>query len=186
MDWDVLHTTYPALSLVRIVGMRGDKAEDPGHDLTYQAAAGLIPSGTDVPPSLYADMAGALLASEAVLRSLLARQASGRGVLEEVALADAAHWLAAPRGWGIALPSGDVGGAHAGYRVYRCADGRVAVAALEPHFLARLSAAAGWQSSPDPRKPATHDAIAAYLSTRTRAELQCLADEKDLPLHPLD
>ncbi|MDA8453449.1 CoA transferase [Acidovorax sp. GBBC 3334] len=186
MDWDALHAAYPALSLVRVVGMRGGRAEEPGHDLTYQAAAGLIPPGTDLPSTLYADMAGALLASEAVLRSLLARHATGRGVLEDVALADAAHWLAAPRGWGIALPAGDVGGAHAGYRVYRCADGRVAVAALEPHFLARLYAAAGCHGSPDPRAPATHDAIAAYLDTRTRAELQCLADEKDLPLHPLD
>jgi alpha-methylacyl-CoA racemase len=39
---------------------------------------------------------------------------------------------------------GIVGGAHAGYRVYACADGRVAVAALEPHFAAALCRVAQW------------------------------------------
>ena len=42
-----------------------------------------------------------------------------------------------------------MGGAHAGYRVYPCADGRVAVAALEPHFAARLCAAAGLPAQGD-------------------------------------
>ena len=88
-------------------------------------------------------MGGALMASEAVLQALLVRAQTGQGTLLEVALADAAAWLAQPRHWGLTTPDGDVGGAHAGYRIYPCADGRVAVAALEPHFAARLCAAAG-------------------------------------------
>ena len=51
---------------------------------------------------------------------------------QEVALSDAAAYLALPRTWGLTSPQGSVGGAHAGYRVYPCKDGRVAVAALEP------------------------------------------------------
>ncbi|WP_027013848.1 CoA transferase [Comamonas composti] len=184
LDWPGLHGRHPQLSLVRIVGAAGEQAELPGHDLTYQAEAGLI-QGTDLPPSLYADMAGALMASEAVLQAQLLRAASGRGQCLEIALADGAAWLAQPLQWGLTRPTGDVGGAHAGYRVYACADGRVAVAALEPHFMTRLSEAAGLASDADPRSTATHQAIAAFIGGQNRAQLQDLALARDIPLHTL-
>ncbi len=109
LDWPTLQDRHPALSLVRIVGGPGNAAEAPGHDLTYQAEAGLLPAGELLPASLHADMAGALLASEAVSRALLARHSTGRGTEHEIALATAARWLALPRTWGLALPAGDVG-----------------------------------------------------------------------------
>ena len=184
LDWGTLHARYPRLSLVRIVGAAGARAEEPGHDLTYLANAGLV-TGTALPPTLYADMAGALMASEAVLQAQLARAATGLGQCVEVALADAATWLAQPRGWGLTMSTGDVGGAHAGYRVYACADGCVAVAALEPHFAARLCEAAGLPPTADPRAAATHTAIAAFLRGQSRAALDTLAQERDIPLHTL-
>lgn len=187
LAWDVLQARYPRLSLVRIVGATGDRAEEPGHDLTYLAEAGLL-TGTDMPPTLYADMGGALMASEAVLQALLERAHTGAGVCIEVALADAATWLAQPQGWGLTTPDGDVGGNHAGYRIYPCADGRVAVAALEPHFAARLCAAAGLPARVDTdamRAPSTHDAVAAFLRTQTREQLDALAVAQDIPLHTL-
>ena len=193
LDPDALQARYPRLSMVRIVGAAGARAEEPGHDLTYQAEAGLV-TGTDMPPTLFADMAGALLASEAVLQAQLARSQSGRGVCLDVALADAAQWLALPRQWGLTLPAGDVGGAHAGYRTYDCADGRVAVAALEPHFALRLCAAAGVavpEGAPAAavtdlmRSPDTHARIAAFVRTQTRAALKALAKARDIPLHTL-
>ncbi|AVS74733.1 CoA transferase [Paracidovorax cattleyae] len=186
LDWATLQEHHPALSLVRIVGGPGDAAEAPGHDLTYQAEAGLLPEGELLPASLHADMAGALLASEAVLRALLARHSTGRGTEHEVSLATAAHWLAMPRTWGLALPAGDVGGAHAGYRVYGCADGRVALAALEPHFMARLCAAVGLPRDADPRDAATREAIASFLHHRRREELDRWARQEDIPLHTID
>ncbi|GKS98162.1 CoA transferase [Acidovorax sp. SUPP3434] len=185
LGWDALHARYPRLSMVRIVGAPGSRAEEPGHDLTYLADAGLV-TGTTLPPTLYADMGGALMASEAVLQVQLARAASGQGACIDVALSDAAEWLAQPRDWGLTLPDGDVGGAHAGYRVYSCIDGRVAVAALEPHFLARLARAAGLPPEADPRAPGTHAAIAAFLQRQTRATLDALATGEDIPLHTLD
>ncbi|MFN7855753.1 MAG: CoA transferase, partial [Acidovorax sp.] len=151
------------------------------------ADAGLL-TGTDMPPTLYADMGGALMASEAVLQALLQRTHTGTGACIEVALADAAAWLAQPRDWGLTTPSGDVGGHHAGYRIYPCADGRVAVAALEPHFAARLCAAAGSPATGDPqvlRAAATHEAIARFLRGQTRAQLDALAVAHDIPLHTL-
>lgn len=187
MAWEVLHERYPRLSLVRIVGATGARAEEPGHDLTYQADAGLV-SSEEMPPTLFADMAGALMASEAVLQAQLARAHSGVGHCIEVGLAEAAQWLALPRHWKLTTPDGDVGGAHAGYRVYPCADGRVAVAALEPHFAARLCEAAGLPARGDVeylREPGTHAAIARFLQGQTRDQLTALAHARDIPLHAL-
>jgi crotonobetainyl-CoA:carnitine CoA-transferase CaiB-like acyl-CoA transferase len=116
---------------------------------------------------------------------LHARSRPGSGLYLEVALNAAADWLALPRSWGLTRPTGAVGGAHAGYRVYACADGRVAIAALEPHFAARLCEAAGLGAR-DMMAPATREALAAWLQTRTRAELEALARERDVPLLTLE
>lgn len=194
LGWEKLHRLYPALSQVAIVGSPGARAEEPGHDLTYLAENGLVP-GLELPATLYADMGGSLLAVEAVLTATLRQQeryagtgdANPRGAFIEVALADAAAYLALPRQWGLTQPGGAVGGAHAGYRVYRCKDGRVAVAALEPHFAAALCAAASTPAA-DIRAmfdPATHQAIATFFLTQTCGQLDALALAKDIPLHTM-
>ena len=189
--WKKLHSLYPGLSHVAIVGAPGELGEEPGHDLTYLAAHGLVP-GLELPATLYADMSGSLMASEAVLQAALRH--AGRytgtgqafnGVFIEVALSEAARYMALPRQWGLTQPAGAVGGAHAGYRVYACKDGRVAVAALEPHFAAALCEAAGVAAS-DVRSmmaSATREAIAAFFLTHTRAQLDRLAADKDIPMH---
>lgn len=186
LAWKTLHKQYPTLSMLAIVGASGERAEEPGHDLTYLAGNGLVP-GLELPATLYADMGGSLMASEAVLQATLTQRAKGKGVFIEVALSDVAAYLALPRQWGLTLPGGAVGGAHAGYRVYPCKDGRVAVAALEPHFAAALCAAAGVPAA-DVRAmfaPATHQAIGEFLHTKTREQLDKLAVAKDIPLHTM-
>jgi hypothetical protein len=70
LDWKLLHRQYPALSQVAIVGAPGARAEEPGHDLTYLAEHDLV-SGLALPPTLYADMGGSLMTSEAVLKAVL-------------------------------------------------------------------------------------------------------------------
>jgi crotonobetainyl-CoA:carnitine CoA-transferase CaiB-like acyl-CoA transferase len=87
----------------------------------------------------------------------------------------------------MTLPKGAVGGAHAGYKVYACKNGRVAVAALEPHFAKSLCDAAGIQVK-DPQSlfaKSTHVAIANFLASKTRQQLDKLAAEKDIPLMTL-
>ena len=76
LDWRSLHRQFPQLCQVAIVGAPGAAAEIPGHDLTYMAEQGLI-QGLNLPPTLYADMGGALMASEAVLQVLLQRGLAG-------------------------------------------------------------------------------------------------------------
>lgn len=183
LDWPALHRQHPTLCLVAIVGASGSAAEIPGHDLTYMAEHGLV-QGLNLPPTLYADMGGALLAVEAVLQALMRRAQKGGGVRQEVALSDAAAWLGLPRYWGLVTPKSAVGGGHAGYRVYACKDGRVAVAALEPHFAQALCAAAGLKPA-SMMAPAMHQALAAWFAQQTRRTLDALAQRLDLPLHTL-
>jgi alpha-methylacyl-CoA racemase len=181
-----LHQQYPQLSVVAIVGAPGARAEEPGHDLTYLAENALV-TGLDLPPTLYADMGGSLMASEAVLQARLLQLQKGKGVYQEVALSVAAGYMALPRTWGLTAPGAAVGGGHAGYRVYPCKDGRVAMAALEPHFAAALAAEVGLRQSHILAMfaPETHTAIAAYLAGKTRQELDALAAAKDIPLYTL-
>ena len=194
LGWKELHARYPSLSQVAIVGAPGARAEEPGHDLTYLADNGLVPA-LELPATLYADMSGSLMAAEAVLQAALRkheRYAGGgdphpEGLYLEVALSEAAAYLALPRRWGLTQPKGSVGGAHAGYRIYPCKDGRAAVAALEPHFAARLCEAAGVQGQDAKTmfRPETHAAVAAFFAARSRAELDALASEQDLPIHTM-
>lgn len=186
LDWATLQPRYPQLSMVAIVGAPGAGADLPGHDLTYVADNDLI-TGLDLPATLYADMGGALMASEAVLQALLLQRQSGQGCFLEVALSDAAAHLALPRTWGATLPGTLLGGGHAGYRVYPCLDGRVALAALEPHFAQSLCAVAGlpWRGLNMMLEASTHQAIASFIAARSAQALTTLAREHDIPLHTL-
>jgi crotonobetainyl-CoA:carnitine CoA-transferase CaiB-like acyl-CoA transferase len=186
LGWKELHKAYPQLSMVAIVGTPGARAEEPGHDLTYMAENNLV-SGLNLPPSLYADMGGSLLASEAILQTRLHHLQKGKAVRIEVALSDSARYLGLPNAWGLTKLGSPVGGSHAGYAVYACKNGRVALAALEPHFAAALADAAGL---PDGHvktmmRPETRTSIAAYMAGKTRQQLEKLAVAKDIPLHTL-
>ncbi|MEJ8850548.1 CoA transferase [Variovorax rhizosphaerae] len=188
MEWQALHARHPRLCLVAIVSAPAERAEEPGHDLTYLSENGLI-TGLDLPATLYADMASSLMASEAVLQALLQRAAAsdGAGVRVEVALSEAARYLALPRHWGLTLPSAALGGAHAGYRVYPCADGRVAIAALEPHFAQRLAVAAGLgaEGGKGMFRSSVHTAVAAFVAALSCDQLDALALAHDIPMHAL-
>jgi alpha-methylacyl-CoA racemase len=183
LDWPTLHAQHPKLCMVSIVGSNGARADEPGHDLTYLAEHGLVTHDA-LPATLYADMAGALMASEAVLQAMLIWHTQGQATCQEVALSGAAEHLALPRAWGMTMPSGPVGGAHAGYRIYRCQDGRAAVAALEPHFAMALCQAAQIvvTSPTDMLLPSTHAALAAFFAACTCQQIHALAQAHDLPL----
>ena len=197
LSWAALQTQYPQLSQVAVVGAVGARANEAGHDLTYLAERGLV-TGLDLPATLYADMGGSLMVSEAILQAVLVQKLhpDATGSYQEVALSDAAGYLALPRTWGLTQPGprAAVGGAHAGYRVYPCADGRVAVAALEPHFAAALCRVAGLPmeglaSAEALNKmmfsPAAAKAMGAFLKKQSCQQLEAVAAQHDLPLHCL-
>ena len=183
LGWKALHKAHPDLNLVSIVG---DTAapEVPGHDLTYMAEHGLVTS-LELPPTLFADMGGSLLAVEAVLAAVIRQRSTGRSSQQTVGLSQAAQYLALPRLWGLTTPDGVIGGAHAFYQVMPCKDGRVAIAALEPHFANRLAELLGHPlASPTdvlvlPLKKKTM----AFMKRHTSTQLIDLAKLHDLPIH---
>ena len=172
LDKRSLAARHAQLSAVCVVGYPGAQAHLPGHDLTFQAQAGLIDTA-HLPPTLLADMMGALLVVEAALGALLQARLQGKGVLLDVALSDAAGFAAVPRALGMTAPGNLLGGALPEYGVYPCADGLAAIAALEPHFQRALAQVA---------QGGTHRHITRWCKTHSAAQLTALAQQHDLPL----
>ena len=158
LDHETLRGQFPRLCHVAIVGHAGDDAEIAGHDLTYQAHAGLLQHGA-MPQSLIADLAGVERAVNATLRLLYVRERQERvrksqsallgndsgevpavGLYAEVSLTDAARAFAQPLAYGATKPDGLLSGSDPFYCVYESANGFIALAALEPQFKTRLLA----------------------------------------------
>ncbi len=173
LDWSTLHQRYPRLCQVAVVGAAGAEADRAGHDLTYQAAAGTL-TPPHLPVVLAADLAGAERAVSEALALLLARAATGSGGYREVALQVSCADLARPRRWGLTAPGGLLGGALPAYRLYAAADGWVALAALEPHFLARTLSRLGVGESVAE--------LEAVFATRSAGEWEAFGVAHDIPL----
>ena len=73
LSWEELHSRYPRLCQVALVGYPAPLEDVPGHDLTYQARAGLL-TPPHLPRACVADLAGAQEAVSAALALLLARE----------------------------------------------------------------------------------------------------------------
>lgn len=172
LGWEELHARCPQVVHVALVGHAAPDDDVAGHDLTYQATAGLL-TPPQLPAVLAADLAGAERAVSEALAGLLLRARTGEGSRHEVAFADCATELSASVRHGLTAPGGLLGGGFAGYGLYRAQDGHVALAALEPHF---------WQRAQELLGGADHDTIAATLLTRTAAQWQRAAEEHDVPL----
>lgn len=169
-----LSTRWPRLSQVAILGETGAGAERPGHDLTYQARAGTLPT-SGMPTVLLADQAGAERAFGECLLALRVAGASGRGDYREVGLGDVAADLAEPLRHGLTTPGGLLGGGLAAYGIYAAGDGgSVAVAALEPHFAERLHRLLGTDGS-------AADLAKRFLE-RSAGDWEAWAGEHDLPI----
>lgn len=159
----------PRLCWVEIVGDT-EEPEVPGHDLTYQLQVGLV-RPPQMPATLLADLSAAQEAARAGLALLLGRERGGPERHRQVGLKQAAHALALPVRHGLTAPGGWLSGAQPEYRVYPLKDGWAGVAALEPHFAARLRDTLGEQSAE------------AFLANLNVEECNRLAHEKDLPVH---
>lgn len=174
LGWEDLHARYPRLSHVAITGHPPPEEDRPGHDLTYQASLGLL-DPPHLPRTLLADLAGAERAVSAALALLLERERGGEGAFSTVPLQEAAASCAAPLRYGLTAPGGLLGGAFAGYGLYRAQDGWVALAALEPHFQSRLAGELGLEEL-------SHEALQEIFSRRSTREWERWAEERDLPL----
>lgn len=166
LDAASLARDYPALRHLNIVGDTANPGHA-GHDLTYQAQHGLLRQ--QMPLTLVADLVGAERAYAAAIE-LMHEAPGSHGV---VGLANVIHDLAAPLRHGLTAPGGPLGGGNPAYSLYAAREGMVAVAALEPHFRARLYESLGLADGTDPT---------AAFKTRTAIEWEEWAKLLDLPI----
>ena len=170
---DELTAANPHLSHIEIVGHDGIAAEQPGHDLTYQALHGTLQPPT-MPTVPVADLLGAERAVSAALLALRVAAESGVGHRERVVLEQAAADAGAAVRHGLMGAGAPLGGAHPGYRIYSSSDGHVALAALEPHFWERARAGLGVEGTQEELEQ-------TFLSKPTR-EWEEVAKRLDIPL----
>ncbi|WP_040789161.1 CaiB/BaiF CoA transferase family protein [Nocardia paucivorans] len=182
----------PRLIYARMTGwgQTGSHAHDAGHDINFLALTGVLdamgPVGLPpVPPlSLVADFGGgSMLLVVGVLAALHERTRSGRGQVLDVAMTDGVgilaqlqwSWKAAGR-WMPREQGNLLDGSAPFYSTYRCADGFMAVGALEDVFWRNLLAALDITDLPDRWDRANWSLIRGVLAQRfagrTRAEWQ--------------
>jgi crotonobetainyl-CoA:carnitine CoA-transferase CaiB-like acyl-CoA transferase len=175
LGWQSLHARHPHLCHVAITGYPAPYAHRPGHDLTFQAQAGLI-DPPNMPRSLTADLAGSEIAASGAMALLLGRMRGQGANFLEVPLTEATATFAAPWHFGMNKPHSKVGGAFAGYRLYPASQGWIAVGALEESFWQRLYHELGFQSPPSVEE------IGEIFLERSPKEWETWAEERGLPL----
>jgi crotonobetainyl-CoA:carnitine CoA-transferase CaiB-like acyl-CoA transferase len=205
VGFERLRSENPRLVYCAITGygQDGPARARSGHDINYLGLNGLLgltgePDGPPVQPAgQIADLGGgALMAAIGVLIALRERERSGEGQLVDCSMFDGSlSWLAlvaaellatahVPRRGQLRLAGGIVC-----YRPYRCADGYVALGALEPKFWAEFCRGVGRQDllehAFDPPGSGAHRAVAEVFASRTREQWQAFASEHDCCLEPV-
>ena len=166
LDPDALRTRAPELRILRIVGSLADP-EQPGHDLTYQAQRGLV--GSLTPRTLTADV----MTSERAFASVLALLRQPPASVIDIGLVDCLDPMTASLRHGLTTSQGVLGGGAPRYGVYEAKAGRIAVAALEPHFEKDLYEQLGLPAGSDP---------SVRFQDKTAQEWEQWADERALPI----
>ncbi len=181
-------------------GQEGPDRDRPGHDMNYLARGGLLglsgePGGPPVPAAgQIADLGGgALMGAFGILAALHERERSGEGQLVDVSMTRGAQsWLAmvAARYFADgAVPRRgelELAGGLPCYRPYACADGWVALGALEPKFWRALCAGLGRDDLLDRQMdPAVASELEAIFAARTRAEWAAFDDAHGCCLEPV-
>ena len=205
VGYERLRQENPGLVYCAITGygQDGPGRERSGHDLNYLGLNGILGlSGeADGPPvssaAQIADLGGgALMAAVGTLVALRERDRSGQGQLIDCSMFDgslsflamlAGEMLAggpAPRRGELRLAGGLVC-----YRPYRCADGYVTLAALEPKFWSAFCRGVGREDLAehafDPPGSDAHRALCEIFAGRTREQWRAFAAEHDCCLEPV-
>lgn len=171
-----LNDRHLRLCQVAIVGYAAPNDNVAGHDLTYQAAAGLI-TPPRLPRTLLADLATAERAVSTALALLIARERGAVCRFAQVALSEGLDVFTQPLRHNATTTTGGLGGALAQYNLYQTQEGCVALAALEPHFWQRFKTELGLTQS-----VVETDLLRNIFMTKTAVEWETWATALDLPL----
>lgn len=188
------HVVYVAVSGF---GQTGPNATRPGHDLTYQAEAGMLyehvpPAAPPTPPALaLGDLAAGLFTVQAVLVGILQRGVTGQGSVIDVSMTDCLTTLLAAHVGPVVNHTGPPGFPYEpGYGVFTTADGAYLAlgVAHEARFWAALCDLTGMSAD---RNLTSTERFAAAERLRTRlaraigerplAEWEQVLTEADVP-----
>lgn len=188
------HLVYAAISGY---GQDGPYAGRPGHDVTYQAEAGMLAdalSAADIPPPpplAVGDLLAGLLATQAVLLGLLRRDRAGCGSMMDVSMVDGLVSLLAAHIGPVVNGTGPAGFPYEpGYGLFRTADEQLIAlgVAHEDHFWRALCDATGMVADRDlasPQRFAAHERLRGELTealrARTAAECERVFTAADVP-----
>ncbi|MCW2943576.1 MAG: hypothetical protein JWR24_293 [Actinoallomurus sp.] len=178
-------------------GQTGPYRDRPGHDLTYQAEAGMLyehlpPAPVPAPPSLaLGDLAAGLFAAQAVLLGLFQRHRGGGGCHLDVSMMDSMVSMLAVHIGPVANRTGPAGFPYEpGYGVFGTADGHYLAlgVAHEDHFWRRLCEVTDMSADSalsSPQRFEQHERLtrqlAAALKTRPRQEWVRILSAADIP-----
>lgn len=179
VSYRALSSVNRRLVYVAVTGYSGSSL--PGHDINFAAIAGLLKDGPIIPQcvDVASGLAAAFVAAVAV--------ATGRAGYYEVPMEAAAHLLNllnfAQIKDGVAP---HLTGRYPFYNVYKCADGSVALGAVEEKFWRRFVALIGREDLGDKMyDEGTTAEVQRELAGRECSELLRRAAEADVPLSPV-
>ncbi|HWC86927.1 MAG TPA: CoA transferase [Solirubrobacteraceae bacterium] len=205
VGYERLREENPGLVYCAITGygQDGPARTRSGHDLNYLALGGLLglTGEADGPPvqaaGQIADIGGgALMAAVGILVALRERDRSGLGQFVDCSMFDGAlSWLGMVAAGALACGRAERRGENAlaggvvCYRPYRCADGYVTLAALEPKFWSAFCRGVGREdllarAFERPGSDAHRQLMEIFLA-RTREEWTAFASEHDCCLEPV-
>lgn len=184
-------------------GQDGPLAQRAGHDIDYLARAGILgfQGPADGPPQApgfqLADVSGGLWSVIGILAALAERSHTGKGKIIDIAMLESALGFAAAQlgmlFGGQVMKRGDeaLTGGIAAYGVYATKDGKaMALGALEPKFWMQFAAGIGLEGDmsgiiPGPHQKELRAKVAEIFRTKTRAEWEAFARERDCCLEPV-
>ena len=205
VGYERLEQENPGLIYCAITGygQDGPNRDRPGHDINYLALGGLLGLGgeADGPPvqaaAQIADVGGgALMAVMGILVALRERERSGRGQMVDCSMFDGAlSWLAMVAAetlaGGRSARRGELmlAGGLVCYRPYACADGYVAIGALEPKFWSAFCRGVGREDllehAFDAPGSDAHRELCEIFAGRTREQWREFASGHDCCLEPV-
>lgn len=202
IDYETLHKINPRLIYCSIsgYGQEGPYRDLPGHDLNYQAMAGMLDCFRDregdfvAPGVAIGDLSSGMFASLGILAALMAREKTGQGQYIDVSMFDGLlSWMSIY--FGIFFGTGRFDrDRDAGYGIFQAGDGRSFTLGIahEDWFWDRLYTAIGLEEyrgiGTIERRGRRHELaekIQAVFSKKTREEWLKLLMEADVPIAPV-
>lgn len=183
-------------------GATGPYRDRPGHDLNFQALAGLIDMSTTthdptLPPMPIADITSGILAAYAVLAALLRRERTGMGSYLDIAINDVVAHMNLMNlaevfaGHDPHQADTFITGSLPFYNIYETADGRhVTLAAIEEKFWQRFCEIVGKEELKEKHFIIDGDGnvreeLREIFASKTLSEWEELLRDEDVPYAPV-